>query len=63
MVAALKKAGFVAKRQKGSHVVLVSPDSGRRVVVPLHGRDLSVGITRDIIKQAGLSVDEFRQLV
>jgi predicted RNA binding protein YcfA (HicA-like mRNA interferase family) len=49
----------------GSHHVLTHPDDARRTVtVPFHGaRSLKTGTLRSIIRQAGLSVEEFRELL
>ena len=62
---ALRLAGFTVDRVVGSHYVLVHPeDSARAVTVPFHGtRDLKPGTLRGIIRQAGLSVEEFRDLL
>ncbi len=61
---ALERAGFVVARIKGSHHILVHKDDPTRITnVPVHGsRDLPRGTLRDIIKQAGLTVDEFVDL-
>jgi predicted RNA binding protein YcfA (HicA-like mRNA interferase family) len=64
VVRALKRAGFVELRQKGSHA---SPEKrvGEnvfRTVVPMHS-SLAKGTLADIFKQAGLTVDEFRELL
>ncbi len=58
---ALIKAGFRAIRQSGSHRIYQHAlDPGRRVVLPIHAaRDLKPGTLRAIIRQAGLSIDEF----
>jgi predicted RNA binding protein YcfA (HicA-like mRNA interferase family) len=64
IIRALQRAGFVVDRQTGSHVILVSQDGEREVSVPSHGgRDLPVGTVRGIIKDAGLTVEEFRRLL
>ncbi len=57
---ALEKFGFRRVRQRGSHVVLRSDESGgaRGCVVPLH-RELAQGTLRGVLKQAGVSVEEF----
>jgi predicted RNA binding protein YcfA (HicA-like mRNA interferase family) len=55
-VAALERLGFVAVRQRGSHVVMRRDDRG--CVVPLH-RELKVGTLRGILKQAGIAPDQF----
>lgn len=65
VIAALEKAGFVAVRSKGSHRMLQHiEDAAKRVVVPDHGaKDLKHGTLLAIIKQAGLTVDEFKELL
>jgi len=40
MVRALRRAGFVEDRQKGSHLTLLQPETGLRTVVPIRGRAL-----------------------
>lgn len=60
MIAALQRAGFIHVNQKGSHVKLRHVD-GRVVIVPNH-RELAQGTTRSILRQSGLSADEFRKL-
>ena len=64
-VRALTKAGFVVDRIVGSHYVLKYPgEPTRTVVVPCHsGRDLKPGTLRAIIRQAGLTVEEFNELL
>lgn len=39
------------------------PLTRQTITIPMHGRDPSVGITHEIIKQAGLTPDEFRRLL
>jgi len=64
VVRALKRAGFVPRRQESSHVILRHPDSRTTIPVPVHGgRDVPTGTLRDIIRDAGLTVDEFRRLL
>jgi predicted RNA binding protein YcfA (HicA-like mRNA interferase family) len=53
---ALERLGFTVTRQKGSHVVLRKGNIG--CVVPNH-KELKSGTLAGIIRQAGLSVDEF----
>jgi len=60
---ALTGVGYERDRQKGSHIVLrqvVAPH--RRIVVPDH-REVAKGTLRAIIRQTGLTVEEFRQLL
>jgi predicted RNA binding protein YcfA (HicA-like mRNA interferase family) len=55
-MAALQKLGFIAVRQKGSHIVMRRGDSG--CVVPNH-KEIRIGTLSGILKQAGISAEEF----
>ena len=65
VVRALEKAGFVVIRTTGSHRRLIHPDDpGRAATVPVHsGKALKRGTLHGVIKQAGLTVDEFVALL
>jgi predicted RNA binding protein YcfA (HicA-like mRNA interferase family)/predicted RNase H-like HicB family nuclease len=64
VVRALKHAGFVEDRQKGSHLVLRHPERKARAVVPMHaGQSIKASLLRAIIRDADLSVDEFVELL
>lgn len=56
-VRALARLGFSVIRQAGSHVRLTQGD--RRVTVPMH-RNLVVGTLQSILRQAGVSLDDFQ---
>jgi len=60
--AALERAGFIFRRQKGSHMILRRDDPFARVVVPDHKR-IRPGTLRRIIADAGLTVEQFTQLL
>lgn len=61
---AIERAGFVLHRVRGSHHHFVHPERpDLLVVVPFHGRDLRLGTLRSIIKQAGLTTEEFLELL
>jgi predicted RNA binding protein YcfA (HicA-like mRNA interferase family) len=64
-VQALQRAGFAIERIAGSHYVLaIQGEPTRTVTVPVHGhRDLKPGTLRAIIRQAGLTIDEFAALL
>ncbi|MDT0632787.1 type II toxin-antitoxin system HicA family toxin [Rubrivirga sp. S365] len=63
MAEALAKLGYEFDRQKGSHMVLrQSAAPHRRAVVPDH-KEVAKGTLRSIIREAGLTVDEFRALL
>jgi len=59
----LEAASFIETSQKGSHVKFVKDtDQGiRTAIVPQH-REVSVGTLRSILRQAGLTPDEFEAL-
>ena len=56
----LKRAGFDERRQSGSHLVLRHPDR-RQTYLPMHTGDIPSGTFKSIIKQAGISEEEFRE--
>ena len=61
VLAKLIRAGVVEVRQSGSHKVLRHPD-GRQTYVAMHPGTLPTGTFRKILKQAGLSEEQFRGL-
>jgi predicted RNA binding protein YcfA (HicA-like mRNA interferase family) len=56
VVRALQRMGFAVVRQRGSHIVLRRGSSG--CVVPNH-RELKTGTLAGLLKQAGVSVEDF----
>ncbi len=64
LVRVLKKAGFIEKRQKGSHLTLWRETDKRRVTVPIHARrEVPIGTLRSILRDADISADDFRALL
>jgi predicted RNA binding protein YcfA (HicA-like mRNA interferase family) len=61
-VKALTKIGFVINRQRGSHIILIREEPRTTISVPDH-KELDRGTLRSIIRQAGLRVEEFVELV
>jgi len=61
-IRALEHLGFVRTRQRGSHVVLKrqTPEGEIGCVVPLHA-ELAIGTLRGILKQAGVTPEEFME--
>mgnify|MGYP001591863836 CR=1 FL=1 len=62
VISAFQKRGFAVKRQKGSHVTLYKNKDGKNlyVTVPLHSnRELFPSVLLSIIRQAGMTRDEF----
>lgn len=63
IIKVLVKRGFVLDRTKGSHHIYYHPETRRRVVVPVHQKDLPKGTLLEILKQAGVTRDELRDLL
>jgi predicted RNA binding protein YcfA (HicA-like mRNA interferase family) len=64
LIRALRRAGFVVLRQKGSHVSLEkrTADGYWRTIVPLH-REIRPGTLSDILNQSGLSKEDLAALL
>ena len=61
VISILEKIGFIEVRQRGSHKQFKHPD-GRSTTVPFHqGRDISPILLKQIIKDVGLTAQEFLQ--
>jgi len=60
VIRALERMGFERTRQRGSHVVMKKQIDDVEVgcVVPLHS-EIATGTLRGVLKQAGVTVDEF----
>lgn len=59
MIRALVRLGWAVARSSGSHHVLIKPGFPR-IIVPVHrGKPLKEGLARGILKDAGVSEDEF----
>lgn len=63
VVKALTRIGYEEDRQRGSHIILrQSSYPHRRITVPDH-KEIAKGTLRAIIREAGLTVDEFKALL
>jgi predicted RNA binding protein YcfA (HicA-like mRNA interferase family) len=61
-VKALGKVGFEVYRQRGSHITMVRKSPPSQTTIPNH-KELDRGTLRAIIRQAGLTIDEFTALL
>jgi predicted RNA binding protein YcfA (HicA-like mRNA interferase family) len=61
-VKALGKLGFEVYRQRGSHIVVVRKSPPSQTTIPNH-KELDRGTLRAIIRQTGLTVEEFIALL
>jgi predicted RNA binding protein YcfA (HicA-like mRNA interferase family) len=57
-----QKAGWQIIGQVGSHLVMIKPEVRVNLSIPQH-KELSVGTLRSLIRNAGLSVEEFVALL
>ena len=63
LIKTLNRQGFKVIRQKGSHIILIN-EQKMRIVIPMHpGKDLKPGLVRAIIREAGISREEFLKLL
>jgi len=65
-IKALSKIGFIQISQKGSHVKLLKRIDGGaiQIIIPVHGnKPLKKGLLSAIIKDAGLTIEEFAKLL
>jgi predicted RNA binding protein YcfA (HicA-like mRNA interferase family) len=59
---AFGKGGWQKMGQVGSHLVMTKPGQRANLSIPQH-KELSVGTLRALIRAAGMTVDEFLQLL
>ena len=63
VVKSLAKVGYLLDRQRGSHMILRQEAAPhRRLTVPDHD-ELAKGTLRAIIRQVGMTVEEFQKLL
>ena len=63
VMAALLKAGFVERKGRGSHRAFRHPQTRRIVTVSVHSEALKRGTLAAIIRQSGISRDNFLELL
>ena len=63
VIKVLEKIGFYLSRQSGSHKVYKNAE-GKRVTVPYHpGKTLHPKVLKNILRDANLSVNGFKELL
>ena len=63
VVKALGQIGYAVDRQRGSHIVLRNEEAPyHRLTIPDHD-EIAKGTLRGIIRQAGLTTEEFKKLL
>jgi predicted RNA binding protein YcfA (HicA-like mRNA interferase family) len=63
VIRVLERAGFLKQTQRGSHAQYRHPARDVFVIVPVHPGDLPRWLLKAIIRQAGLTEEEFRALL
>jgi predicted RNA binding protein YcfA (HicA-like mRNA interferase family) len=61
VITVLERSGFYVHHVSGSHYILKKDNL--RVTIPYHNRDLKPGTLKSIIEQAGMTVEEFLELL
>ena len=54
MLSLLLNNGFIIVNQKGSHIKLKNLKTNKQTIVPMHSKELKVGLEKAILKQAGI---------
>ncbi len=63
IIRVFKKAGWIVDHIEGSHHILVKDGTETILVVPVHGtKPIKVGLLKRLIKDAGLTNEEFLML-
>ena len=62
IVRVLHRTGFVIDHQRGSHIFLHNLEKNISVIVPNH-KELKKGTLNNILKKAGLTIEEVKKLV
>ncbi len=60
LIKILEKQGFVHDRTTGSHMIFYNSVTGMRANVPFHLKEIPRGTLMSIIRESGLSKDDFR---
>lgn len=64
LVSALSRDGWAIEDHRGSHVKMIKPGVRHPVIVPVHGGvTIPKGTLRNIIRAAGVRVEEFMKLL
>ena len=59
----LRQLGFVGPIAGGRHSRMIHPQTGQIIPVPMHkGKDVGVGLIREIIREVGITREEWIEL-
>ncbi len=62
-VRAFERLGYERVRQRGSHIRLKPGDAGRKPLTVPRKKELKRGMLRSLIRDAGITVEEFIELL
>lgn len=62
LVKALRRIGYYVDHQKGSHIFMHNLEKNITVIVPRH-KELKKGTLNNIIKKAGVTIDDLKKLI
>jgi predicted RNA binding protein YcfA (HicA-like mRNA interferase family) len=62
VVKALRRIGFIVDHQRGSHIFMHNLNKNISIIVPLH-KELRKGTLNNILKKAGLTLKELKELI
>ncbi len=64
VIRAFERAGWINRGQRGSHVKLTKPGNSNILSIPVHkGKPVKIGLLKDQMKKAGLTEEEFLELL
>ena len=63
LIRVLEAKGWQHRRTRGSHHYMTHPERRDAIAVPVHNRDVKPGLLLSILKTAGISRDELRELL
>lgn len=58
LIKSLKRLGFIEKRQKGSHVIMVHEGKNKQITIPVHNKALKRGTLAAILRQTDVRVQD-----
>ncbi len=61
VVRALRRIGYIIDHQRGDHVFMHNLEKNISVIIPLH-KEIKKGTLNNIIKKAGITIDELKEL-
>jgi len=62
VVKALRRIGYIVDHQRCDHVFMHNLEKNLSVIVPLH-KEVKKGTLNNIIKKAGITIEELKELI